>query len=150
MARGIMAGAVLALLALAVGLTVGVGERADATVTYDGFRNIGNYAEMFSDTTNATIGDSIVFDCEKVYRWSISAGASSNDILYKFKIAGRDSVTGAGYIEALVGIEQEWEVAPSWVKVQSAASTARYTIRVQGYEAGEAGRGTISDTTKVF
>lgn len=149
MARKIMAGTILALVALAVGLTVTVqiGQRADAAPTYDGFRNIGNYAEIFSDTTNATIGDSIVFDCEKVYEWSISTLSAS--AIYKFKIAGRDSVTDGGYLGS-VGVEHKWEVAPTWVKVQSTTGNARYTIRVQGYESGDVGRGTISDTTKVF
>ena len=149
MGRRIMAGMVLALLALGIGLTVSwEREIAEAAPTYDGFRNIGNYAEMFSDTTGTVTADSIVFDCEKVYRWSIAA--SAQPVFYKFKIAGTDSITDTGYCVSVAGQPQTWEVAPTWVKVLSANSSARYMICVQGYEAGEAGRGTISDTTKVF
>lgn len=134
MARKILAGVALAAVSLLVGLSL------NAAVTYVGHENIGNYAEARTDTCNATAADSIWFDCEHIYEWSISASVA--DIYYMFKIAGTDSVAGPGYLEATSGVPHTWKIAPSWIKVQaSAGSAARWNVCVQGYEAGDASGG---------
>ena len=148
MARKILAGAILAGVCLAIGISLDLGFMADAEVIQHGAYNIGNFAEILSDTTNVTCGDSISFDCEYIYRWSISTMAQ--DALYRFKIAGTDSITGYGYLESLCGTEHTWEIAPSWVKVKAATNGARYTIRIEGWDAIDAGAAAIADTPHVY
>ena len=131
MARKILAGTLLALIALACGLTVS----GDAAPTYHGNQswlpNDGNMhsatvtCTIYSDTTAVAHVDTISPDGKYVYAWTIEA--INGNLFYRFSPLGGGSTTEWDII--VQGRAYTWDVQTDTVFVAGRSATATDTCR---------------------
>ena len=127
MARKIVAGVVLALVALAVGVAF-VGAAPSFTDNWNALPNDA-YVVRDSVTCLKANADSVQPDGKHIYSWTIECRESSKyaGILYQFHALGVGDTTNQWDL-CREGTSVTWYVQPLWVKLYGAAGTDSFTV----------------------
>ena len=132
--RRILAGVVLAVVAVAVGVAL-MGATPTYTAQWNALPNDA-YVHRDSVTCNSANVDSVQPDGNHVYSWTIECRESSKyaGVLYQFHALGVGDTTNQWDL-CREGTSVTWYVQPLWVKVYGAAATdsfvVHYTLRFE-------------------